>query len=158
MNSIADDFSSCSSSSSTAVHVTPASINFRDVAANHADDFISKSITVIEPFFGGSHKQLIDTIFKGLSGIQIYTSTDKKWHWKARTSALYFSQIVQKDISEQSILFTSSVLNLAEFRSLRPDVGNLRTIIYFHENQLCYPVRKNQDRDFQYGYNEILSW
>ncbi|KAG9477602.1 hypothetical protein GDO78_002802 [Eleutherodactylus coqui] len=58
----------------------------------------------------------------------------------------------------QRVLFTSSVLNLAELVALRPDLGKLRKILYFHENQLVYPVRKNQDRDFQYGYNQILSW
>lgn len=56
------------------------------------------------------------------------------------------------------ILFTSSVLNLAELAALRPDLSALKKILYFHENQLIYPVRKSQDRDFQYGYNQILSW
>ena len=56
------------------------------------------------------------------------------------------------------LLFCSSVLNLAELVALRPDLGRLRTIVYFHENQLIYPVRKSQDRDFQYGYNQVLTW
>lgn len=56
------------------------------------------------------------------------------------------------------VLFCSSVLNLCELVALRPDLAALRKVIYFHENQLVYPVRKQQDRDFQYGYNQILSW
>jgi len=55
-------------------------------------------------------------------------------------------------------LFCSSVLNLAELVALRPDLQSLKKIIYFHENQLIYPVRKQQLRDFQFGYNQILSW
>ncbi len=55
-------------------------------------------------------------------------------------------------------LFTSSVLNLAELVALRPDLARLKKVFYFHENQLVYPVRKSQERDFQYGYNQILSW
>ncbi|KFO11307.1 Glycosyltransferase-like domain-containing protein 1, partial [Balearica regulorum gibbericeps] len=55
------------------------------------------------------------------------------------------------------ILFASSVLNLAELAALRPDLGKLKKILYFHENQLAYPVQKCQERDFQYGYNQILS-
>lgn len=54
-------------------------------------------------------------------------------------------------------LFASSVLNLAELVALRPDLARLKKVLYFHENQLVYPVRKQQDRDFQYGYNQILS-
>jgi len=56
------------------------------------------------------------------------------------------------------ILFSSGVLNLAELIALRPDLSKLKKILYFHENQLVYPVRKQKDRDFQYGYNQILSW
>ncbi|KAG9349143.1 hypothetical protein JZ751_029464, partial [Albula glossodonta] len=56
-----------------------------------------------------------------------------------------------------SVLFTSSVLNLAELVALRPDLARLKKVLYFHENQLVYPVRKNQERDFQYGYNQVLS-
>lgn len=55
-------------------------------------------------------------------------------------------------------LFASSTLNLCELIGLRPDLARLRKILYFHENQLVYPVRKQKDRDFQYGYNQILSW
>ncbi|KAF6728709.1 Glycosyltransferase-like domain-containing protein 1 [Oryzias melastigma] len=55
------------------------------------------------------------------------------------------------------VLFSSSVLNLCELVALRPDLSNLKKVLYFHENQLAYPVRKEQDRDFQYGYNQVLS-
>lgn len=55
-------------------------------------------------------------------------------------------------------LFTSANLNLAELVGLRPDLEKLKKILYFHENQLVYPVRKTKDRDFQYGYNQVVSW
>ena len=56
-------------------------------------------------------------------------------------------------------LFTSSVLNLAELVALRSDLAPLRKVVYFHENQLVYPVvRRRQERDFQFAYNQILSW
>uniref|UniRef100_A0A8B9MBW4 tRNA-queuosine alpha-mannosyltransferase n=1 Tax=Accipiter nisus TaxID=211598 RepID=A0A8B9MBW4_9AVES len=57
----------------------------------------------------------------------------------------------------ERILFASSVLNLAELAALRPDLGKLKKVLYFHENQLAYPVQKCQERDFQYGYNQVLS-
>ena len=56
------------------------------------------------------------------------------------------------------VVFASSVLNLCELVALRPDLGTALKIYYFHENQLVYPVRKQQDRDFQHGYSQILSW
>ena len=40
----------------------------------------------------------------------------------------------------------------------RPDLAAIpRKVVYFHENQLCYPVRERKDRDFQYGYNQIVT-
>ncbi|KAM6178974.1 LOW QUALITY PROTEIN: tRNA-queuosine alpha-mannosyltransferase [Rhynchocyon petersi] len=114
------------------------------------------SIIIIEAFYGGSHKQLVDLLREELEECILYTLPAKKWHWRARTAALYFSQNVP--VSEHyRILFASSVLNLTELAALRPDLGKLKKILYFHENQLVYPVKKCQERDFQYGYNQILS-
>ncbi|XP_071291572.1 tRNA-queuosine alpha-mannosyltransferase isoform X6 [Agelaius tricolor] len=116
------------------------------------------SVLLIEPFYGGSHKQLMDLLQEELQeDCVLCTLPAKKWHWKARTSALYFMQTVPTS-SNYRILFASSVLNLAELAALRPDLGKLKKVLYFHENQLAYPVQKCQERDFQYGYNQILSW
>ncbi|XP_063789807.1 glycosyltransferase-like domain-containing protein 1 isoform X2 [Pseudophryne corroboree] len=111
---------------------------------------------LVEAFYGGSHKQLMDIFLQDIEGCVLYSLPAKKWHWRARTAALYFMQAVPPSDTYR-VLFTSSVLNLAELVALRPDLGKLKKVLYFHENQLVYPVRKNQDRDFQYGYNQILS-
>lgn len=56
------------------------------------------------------------------------------------------------------ILFTTAVFNLAELVALRKDLAGLHKILYFHENQLVYPKQEQKERDFQHGYNQILSW
>ncbi|XP_026151620.1 tRNA-queuosine alpha-mannosyltransferase isoform X2 [Mastacembelus armatus] len=114
------------------------------------------SVLLVEAFHGGSHKQLIDLLQENIPGCSVFTLPAKKWHWRARTAALYFSQTIPT-CSSYRVLFSSSVLNLCELVALRPDLARLKKVLYFHENQLVYPVRKDQERDFQYGYNQVLS-
>ncbi|XP_013886127.1 tRNA-queuosine alpha-mannosyltransferase [Austrofundulus limnaeus] len=113
-------------------------------------------VLLLEAFYGGSHKQLIDLLKEDIKDCSVFTLPAKKWHWRARTAALYFSQVIPTCPSYR-VLFSSSVLNLCELVALRPDLASLKKVLYFHENQLVYPVRKDQDRDFQYGYNQVLS-
>ncbi|OWF35122.1 glycosyltransferase-like domain-containing protein 1 isoform X2 [Mizuhopecten yessoensis] len=117
---------------------------------------MADEILMVEPFYGGSHRQLIDLLHSHFTESVKVTMTAKKWHWRARTSALHLSQEIPYS-SNYRVLFASSVLNLAELVALRPDLSGLRKILYFHENQLVYPVQKKMQRDFQYPYNQILS-
>ncbi|XP_028391200.1 glycosyltransferase-like domain-containing protein 1 isoform X2 [Dendronephthya gigantea] len=126
------------------------------MASDHQENIPEPSIVLVEPFYGGSHKQLVDLLLEEIPGCVLFTLPAKKWHWRMRTGALYLSQNIPANPLYR-ILFSSSVLNLAELVALRPDLALLKKILYFHENQLVYPVRKQQDRDFQYGYNQILS-
>lgn len=51
-----------------------------------------KEICIIEPFYGGSHKQLIDLIESELKisnrKYDLFTMPAKKWHWRARCECI----------------------------------------------------------------------
>nr|CAH7746753.1 unnamed protein product [Callosobruchus chinensis] len=86
----------------------------------------------------------------------LVTLPAKKWHWRARCSALQLYSKIEP-VESQGTLWCSSVLNLAELLGLRPDLNKCRKIVYFHENQLIYPVQQIKERDIQYALNEINS-
>lgn len=61
-------------------------------------------VLLIEPYYAGSHRQLIDLLHSELNGggrdvADLVTMTGKKWHWRARTSALHMSQIIPKNVN-----------------------------------------------------------
>ncbi|XP_076817125.1 tRNA-queuosine alpha-mannosyltransferase-like [Clavelina lepadiformis] len=124
---------------------------------------IERDLIILEPFYGGSHKQLMDTITTTIDKeanpafkYDLLTMPAKKWQWKARTGALYFAMAINADVKYRTLL-CDGVLNLCELLGLCPSLMSCKKVVYFHENQLVYPVRSRQDGDFQYGYNQILT-
>ncbi|XP_077513386.1 tRNA-queuosine alpha-mannosyltransferase isoform X3 [Amblyomma americanum] len=116
------------------------------------------SVLLLEPFYGGSHRQLMDLLSSelGPQNCRLVTLPATKWHWRARTAALWLAERIEPS-ARYRVLLASGVLNLAELLGLRPDLAPLRKLLYMHENQLAYPVQKEQHRDYQYGYNQVVS-
>ncbi|CAG0914021.1 unnamed protein product [Notodromas monacha] len=122
-------------------------------------DFDGKpDVLILEPFHDGSHKQLLDTILNEVDGSRflMLTMSGKKWHWRARNSGLYFAGIVPR-LDSYRVLFATSVMNLADFIALRPEFNRVAKILYFHENELNYPIVNPKERDFYYGTAQIIS-
>ena len=118
------------------------------------------NILALEPYYGGSHKAFID----GFSKASRHTWTllrlpAHKWKWRMRHSAITFaSQAAELTEKRQSwdLLFCSDMLNLAEFAALAPaEMTCVPKVIYFHENQLTYPVRVEDERDYQFAMTNL---
>lgn len=62
---------------------------------------IQKEVLLLEAFYGGSHKQLCNFLERILNEnaikYDLISMTDKKWHWRSRTSALYFADNIPKN-------------------------------------------------------------
>lgn len=125
-------------------------------------------VVLIEPFYGGSHKQLVDLLVcellqpKGVAH-HVCSLPARKWHWRLMASSVYFASVIPHS-NALRVLFMTSMVNLPELLGLRPDLNRpgVQKIYYFHENQLAYPVQLQQDRkvaatDFQIGWAQIVS-
>jgi glycosyltransferase involved in cell wall biosynthesis len=56
------------------------------------------------------------------------------------------------------LIYASTFVNLAEFIGLAHDaVAGVPAVVYFHENQLLYPVRQTAEWDYQFPLTNITS-
>ncbi|MHC4271066.1 MAG: tRNA-queuosine alpha-mannosyltransferase domain-containing protein [Planctomycetota bacterium] len=119
-------------------------------------------ILALEPYYGGSHKAFLDGwINKSKHNWTLLSLPAYKWKWRMRHSAIHFAEKVTKLISNGDswdLLFCSDMLNLAEFTGLVPQsIQKLPSIAYFHENQLTYPVRIEDERDYQFAMTNLTT-
>jgi len=119
-------------------------------------------ILALEPYYGGSHKAFLD----GWSQASrhpwtILSLPAYKWKWRMRHAAVTFADQVRRRLAQGQrwdLVFCCDMLNLAEFLGLAPkEVRDLPSVTYFHENQLTYPVRVENERDYQFGLTNMTS-
>ena len=120
------------------------------------------NILALEPYYGGSHRAFIDGLAKvSKHNWTLLTLPAHKWKWRMRHSAITFAyQVAELTEKHQSwdLIFCSDMLNLAEFVALAPaGITGLPKVVYFHENQLTYPVRAEDERDYQFAMTNLTS-
>jgi len=119
-------------------------------------------VLALEPYYGGSHKAFLDGWSnRSRHNWTALTLPAYKWKWRMRHSAVSFAkEVTKRSESGKSwdVIFCSDMLNLAEFLGLlRSDVRDLPSVVYFHENQLTYPVRFESERDFQFAMTNLTT-
>jgi glycosyltransferase involved in cell wall biosynthesis len=113
-------------------------------------------VLALEPYYGGSHRAFLDSWSEQSAhswttmGLPPY-----KWKWRMRHGALTLARRVAQLINDEAqwdLLFASDMLDLAQFLGLaHPSLRSLPSVVYFHENQLTYPVRVEKEHDLHFA-------
>jgi len=110
----------------------------------------------LEPFFGGSHKDFAQGLVShSRHEIDLVTLPDRFWKWRMRGAALYFVKKIPS-LKDYHGLITTDLMSLSDLKSFwrRPPLPSL---VYFHENQLTYPLAPGEHVDYQFGFTDITT-
>jgi glycosyltransferase involved in cell wall biosynthesis len=124
-------------------------------------DAVLKVLT-LEPYYGGSHKAFLEGWMQySRHDWTVLSLPPWKWKWRMRHSAITIATQTEEKIREGGkwdIIFCSDMLNLAEYLGLvPPSIQKLPSIVYFHENQLTYPIAHPQEFDFHYVLTNLIT-
>ncbi len=121
-------------------------------------------VAVLEPYYGGSHKAFVDTFAAhSQHNVTLATMPARKWKWRMRGSAIWFTKehsdwLAGSSGRDVDIILCNDMLSAADLKALLPvKFRHIPIVVYFHENQLTYPLPNESDRDYQYGMTNITS-
>ncbi len=122
------------------------------------------NIWLVEPYYAGSHKAWADG-FQAHSrhSVNLLTLPGRFWKWRMQGGAITLARaaVAHADAAGQSrpdLLLATNMLNLPVFLTLAGDrLSGVPVALYFHENQLTYPLQPGEKRDLHYGFIHLAS-
>ncbi|NBC96086.1 MAG: DUF3524 domain-containing protein, partial [Deinococcus-Thermus bacterium] len=119
-------------------------------------------ILALNPYHGGSHAAFIEGWRRhSRHAFDVHVLPAHHWKWRMRHAAVTLAHAVNDRADRGQawdVVWCTDMLNLAELKGLaRPSVHELPAVIYFHENQLTYPVQHPDERDLHFGLTHFIS-
>lgn len=118
-------------------------------------------ILYVEPYEAGSHAAFTRALTGGLDADwTVLTLAGRHWKWRMRGAAAWLAQERSRELRGPfDLVFASAYLPLAEFVGLTPSLAATPRLLYFHENQLAFPVRAEfaGERDLHFGFTQLVS-
>ncbi len=113
-------------------------------------------ILFLEAFFGGSHRAFAEGLQRhSRHTIELVTLPDRFWKWRMRGAALYMAPRLPP-LERFDLIMATNLVSMSDLRALLAP-RHLPTVVYFHENQLTYPVASGDRRDVHFGFTDITT-
>jgi len=115
-----------------------------------------RRVLFLEPFYGGSHRAFADGwVAHSRHAIDLVTLPARFWKWRMRGAALHFARTVA-DPGSYDALVVTDLMSLSDLRALWGPACP-PALVYFHENQLSYPLPPGESIDYQFGFTDITT-
>lgn len=109
----------------------------------------------LDPFHGGSHAA-VAAGYAARSAHRVTLLTlpiAGGWRWRMRGGAVTLARLARESGLRPDLVVASDMLDLATFRALTAgQLAGVPAAIYFHENQLTYPLPPGRGRDLSFAW------
>jgi glycosyltransferase involved in cell wall biosynthesis len=135
------------------------------------------NLWLIEPYYTGSHQAWADG-YRAHSrhSVRLLTLPGRFWKWRMQGGAVTLARKASALGELPDLILASDMLNLPVFLALgegnsfvagrqagepallrRGGLASVPVVLYFHENQLTYPLQPREKRDLHYGFINFVS-
>ncbi|WP_086932664.1 tRNA-queuosine alpha-mannosyltransferase domain-containing protein [Agarilytica rhodophyticola] len=106
-------------------------------------------ILLLSPYDANSHQywwRLLKAHFSGYNWT-VLTLPARYFNWRIRSNSLTWSQQQQHVLQQEyDLCIATSMTDLATLRGLLPSLAAIPTLLYFHENQVAYPLSNKAEQ------------
>lgn len=107
-------------------------------------------VLLLSAYEAASHKRWREGLVRHLSDWTwtVLSLPPRFFSWRIRGNPMTWA-FMERETLEQDydLLVATSMTDVAMLRGLVPSISRLPTVVYFHENQFVYPVRKEVNRE-----------
>ena len=116
-------------------------------------------IWLIEPYLTGSHQGWAEGYqAHSRHRVRLLTLPGRFWKWRMQGGAITLARRAALLNEQPDLILASDMLNVPVFLALVGDgLARVPIALYFHENQLTYPLPPGEKRDLHYGFINVAS-
>ena len=117
------------------------------------------NILLIEPYYTGSHRAWVDGYARySRHHVEKLSLPGRFWKWRMHGGAVTLAHRFRSNGTRPDLILSTDMLDLTTFLAMTRDLTHdVPVALYFHENQLTYPMRRGEKRDLHYGFINYAS-